>query len=173
MLWLVAGAVETCGYRFAWICIILGSRIRIHIRVKSWILIRICIHVKKKVRMDSGRSQQRRRGSKVKMEPWEVCRPVDSHYSDEKQDPDPDPYQCEADPQHWWQDILNLHPLSQTSEGRSRTDVKSASPTLCIHVGSGTAFSPTYTKPTKLATSIKCSGHFIVFKFVKNGLVFY
>jgi hypothetical protein len=38
--------------------------------------------------------------SRLKMEPWEVCRPVDSHYSDEKQDPDPEPYQCEADPQH-------------------------------------------------------------------------
>ncbi len=38
----------------------------------------------------------------------EGLRPVviDSHYSDEEQDPDP--YECEEDPDHWWQDIFYL-----------------------------------------------------------------
>ncbi len=61
-----------------WISIILGSWIRILIRMESWIRIH-------------------NRGMEVKMEPWRVCRSVvaDSHHLDEEQDPDPHMHESE------------------------------------------------------------------------------
>jgi hypothetical protein len=164
---LVSGR-HCCEYRFARICIILGGLIRIRIRVESWIWIRIRIWIRiLKSKERSGWPVDAQNGV-VK-----YCRLVvtDSHHSYEKQDPDPhsDPHQCEANPQH----RIYPSPFSDLRGYRSRTDVKSASPTQYMFMLVPVHFSPTYTKPTRLAPVIQCSGHFIVSKFVNYGRVYY
>jgi hypothetical protein len=77
-----------------WTC---GRRIRICIKVESWIRIRIKVEIQKFQRLKIEPWTLTMEAWRFKMEPWRVYRPVvaDSYHYEEELDPDSDPHLSE------------------------------------------------------------------------------